>query len=113
MIFYKGILKSSLNERFIPGTVAVDFNTAYVWKERISGKKSKGAAKHVKKGQSVVIEVKYEGIIHSHDEFQVSGVSEHERKNCWTSAAKDKAQINTLCSYKILSDEEINKLFTI
>ena len=113
MIFYKGVLKSFLDEKFIPGTVAVDFKTAHVWKERIGGKKAKGASKHIRHGHSVVIEVHYDGDIHSHDEFQVAGVSEHSRKNCWTSAAKDKAQINVPCKYRVLSDEEIDKLFTL
>ena len=113
MIFYKGVLKSFLNENFIPGTVAIDFKTAHVWKERIEGKKAKGASKHIKHGHSVVIEIHYDGMVHSHDEFQVAGVSEHNRKNCWTSAAKDKAQINVPCKYRVLNDEEINQLFTL
>lgn len=113
MIFYKGVLKSFLNEEFIPGTVAVDFKTAHVWKERIEGKKAKGASKHIKHGKSVVIEIQYNGVIHDHEHFQMAGISEHDRKNCWTSTGKDKAQLNVPCKYRILSDQEIDQMFTL
>lgn len=55
LTFYKGVLKSQLKHPYVPGTVTKDFNEALMWKERINSKKSKGAAKHVQHGESVVI----------------------------------------------------------
>jgi hypothetical protein len=112
-IFYKGVLKSQLKENFIPGTVTNNFNIALTWKERISGNKRKGAASHVTHGRSCVIEILYNGDLAPCDAFQAAGVPEHKRPNCWLSAAKDKAQINTVCKYRILTDEEVNELFKL
>jgi hypothetical protein len=91
--------------------VTTIFNEALMWKERIESKKNKGAARNVRHGESVVIEIVYVGNIGSHDEFQKSNVKEHDRVNCWTSVAKTKAQINTVCEYRVLSDLEINNLY--
>lgn len=112
-IFYKGVLKSHLKENFIPGTVTNNFNIALTWKERISGNKRKGAANHVKHGRSCIVEIIYNDVLASCEHFQVAGVTEHKRVNCWLSSAKDKAQINTICNYRILTDEEVNKLFKL
>lgn len=111
MLFYKGVLKSDLKQDFIPGTVTTVFNEALMWKERIESKKNKGAARNVRHGQAVVVEIVYDGEIHTHEEFQKAGVAEHSRMNCWTSSAKNKAQINTVCSYRVLSTNEINQLY--
>ena len=82
-----------------------------MWKERIESNKKKGAAQHVRHGKALIIEITYVDEIHSHDEFQKAGVIEHNRMNCWTSVAKTKAQINTMCEYRVLSDIEINSLY--
>lgn len=91
----------------------VDFKIAHIWKERISGKPKKGASSHISHGKSFVIEIIYDGSLNNHNEFQTTGISEHNRLNCWTSAAKDKAQINVACKYRVLSKEEVDKLFTL
>lgn len=109
--FYKGVLESDLKSNYVPGTVTTVFNEALMWKERIESNKRKGAARNVRHGKSVIIEIVYEGEIMSHEEFQRSGVKEHNRLNCWTSSAKNKAQINSVCSFRVLSTEEINKLY--
>ena len=113
MLFYKGVLESDLKNNYVPGTVTTVFNEALMWKERIQSKKNKGAARNVRHGQAVVIEIVYDGEINTHEEFQKAGVAEHSRMNCWTSQAKNKAQINTVCHYRVLSVEELNKLFRI
>jgi len=107
---YKGVLASDLKPGYIPGTTAVDFKTAYMWATRIMSKKSKGAARHVRHGKSVVIKILFDGDIKDHTFFQEKGISEHNRPNCWTSSAKDKAQINTPVKYEILSDDDICRM---
>lgn len=109
--FYKGVLESDLKSNYVPGTVTTVFNEALLWKERIESNKKKGAARNVRHGKSVIIEIIYEGQITSHEEFQRSGVKEHNRINCWTSSAKNKAQINSVCKYRILNTQEINQLY--
>ena len=111
MKFYKGALANDLKSGYIPGTVTTVFNEALMWKERISGNKQKGAAKHLKHGRSVIIEIDYAGDILDHLHFQKEGVTEHSRVNCWTSLAKTKAQINTPVQYRVLSDSEINQFY--
>ena len=85
---------------------------ALEWMERIQSNKNKGAAKHVRHGKFCIIEIQYNGELLDCIEFQKSGVTEHSRTNCWLSAAKNKAQINTVVKYRILSDSEINS-FTL
>jgi hypothetical protein len=109
--FYKGVLESDLKTSYVPGTVTTVFNEALMWKERIESNKTKGAARNVRHGKSVIIEIVYESDIATHEEFQRSGVKEHNRVNCWTSSAKNKAQINSVCQYRILDDSEINQLY--
>lgn len=111
MKFYKGVLESDLKHNYIPGTVTTVFNEALMWKERIESSKNKGAARNVRHGKAVVIEIEFGGEILSHEEFQRSGVSEHTRSNCWTSQHKTKAQINSVVQYRILTTEEINNLY--
>lgn len=72
--------------------------------------KSKGAAKHVRHGKACIIKVQYEGSLEDCSAFQEAGIKEHARRNCWTSLAKDKAQINTPVNYEILSDEQVYQL---
>lgn len=112
MKFYKGVLKSDLKSVYTPGTVAVKFMEAFMWYERIGSKKSKGAARNVRHGEAVIIEIQYDGELKDQTFFQQAGVQEHSRQNCWTSMAKDKAQINTPCTYRILSKDEINAKFS-
>lgn len=112
MKFFKGVLLSDLKPGYIPGTVTTEFKIALSWKEVIQSNKSKGKARHVRHGKAVVIELEYEGVLLDHEAFQRSGQHEHQRENCWTSAAKNKAQINTPCAYRILTDREIDQLFT-
>lgn len=111
--FYKGVLESDLKTNYVPGTVTTIFNEALMWKERIESKKNKGAARNVRHGKAVVIEINYSGELGSELDFQVSGKPEHQRNNCWTSIVKTKAQINTVCEYRILSVEELNNLFSV
>ena len=111
--FYKGVLVTDLKPGYVPGTVTTVFNEALMWKERISGKKTKGASKHIRHGQSQIVEIAYTGDLLDHTHFQKEGVCEHSRPNCWTSAAKTKAQINTPCQYRVLSNSEINQLFNL
>lgn len=111
-LFYKGVLLSDLKDDYIPGTVTSSFREALTWKERIESNKSKGPAKHVRHGKAVVIEIIYEGDLLSHEEFQKSGVKEHQRKNCWTSISKSKAQLNTVCKYRILDTHEMMRLYS-
>lgn len=113
MKFYKGVLVTDLKPGYIPGTVTTVFNEALMWKERISGKKVKGASKHVRHGQSVIVEITYVGDLLDHTYFQKEGLTEHNRPNCWTSVGKTKAQINTPCQYRVLSDNEVNQLFKL
>lgn len=102
---------SDLKPGYIPGTVTTEFKIALSWKEIIQSNKSKGRARHVRHGKAVVIEIEYDGDLAECDEFQCSGQPEHSRKNCWVSLAKDKAQINTHCDYRILTDQELDQLF--
>jgi hypothetical protein len=113
MKFYKGVLVTDLVSDYVPGSVTRRFNEALMWKERIESKKSKGAARHSRKGKACVIEIDFdESLLLSHEEFQRTGVSEHKRQNCWMSADHQKAQINTPVSYHILTTNEINNLVT-
>lgn len=108
MKFYKGVLEEDLKKSsYIPGTVTTSMMEALMWKERIESNKKKGAAKHVRHGKSVIIEIEYHGELLECDEFQRAGVKEHNRSNCWLSTAKDKAQINTPVTFKILGLLEI------
>lgn len=113
MKFYKGVLESQLRDRYVPGTVTTSFKEALMWKERIESNKRKGAARNVLHGVSKVIEIEYDEneLLPCH-EFQKAGVSEHNRNNCWLNSVKDKAQINTSVKYRILTENEINNLFT-
>lgn len=112
MRFFKGVLLSDLRLGYIPGTVTTEFKIALSWKEVIDSNKCKGKARHVRHGKAVVIEIHYNGHLADHEAFQRSGQHEHQRENCWISAAKNKAQINTVCEYRILTDPEIDRLFT-
>lgn len=112
MKFYKGVLKSDLKSNYVPGTVAAKFMEAFMWYERIGSKKTKGAARNVRHGEAVIIEIEYAGELKDQTFFQLAGVQEHSRNNCWTSAAKDKAQINTPCAYRILPKDEIHAKFS-
>jgi len=108
MIFYKGVLIRDLTNSYTPGTVTSDINEALVWKERIDSKKNRGASKHIRHGDSVIIEFQYTDELLDSSYFQKEGVREHDRLNCWTSDAKVKAQINSVIdSYRILSSNEI------
>jgi hypothetical protein len=112
MKFFKGVLLSDLKPDYIPGTVTTEFMIALSWKEVIQSNKSKGKARHVRHGEAVVIEIEYSSHLAHHAFFQSAGYPEHQRTNCWTSAAQNKAQINTPCSYRILTEQEIDMLFT-
>lgn len=109
MQFFKGVLASDLRvSSYVPGTVAVSCKEAAMWRDRIRSTKSKGAAKHVRHGKAVVICFEIdETAIGAEHLFQQASVAEHSRPNCWTSAQKTKAQINTPVTYKVLSDDEV------
>lgn len=104
--FYKGVLISDLTENYIPGTVTLLKREAVQWKNRIDSNKKKGATNHIRHGKSCLIEISYDGKLGEAHEFQESGVKEHSKNNCWTSLAKNKAQINTVCKYRIMSEDE-------
>ena len=107
--FYKGVLVKDRQGSFIPGSVTTDIREALMWKERISSNKQKGAAKHVRHGKSCIIKITLDTQdFKDASEFQRSGVSEHGRDNCWMNSAKTKAQINTVQSFTVISDEELN-----
>lgn len=112
MIFYKGVLCYFLDDKFIPGTVTTNISEAMVWADRISGRKTKGACKHVKHGKSCIIQLEFdETLLLTAQEFQRAGVKEHNRLNCWTSEAKTKAQINNRVKYSVLSEEQVQDIF--
>lgn len=101
--FYKGVLVDDLCENFIPGTVTKDINEALLWKERAESRKCKGIHRHVRKGKAAVISIDLDADrLLDHAEFQRPGVSEHQRKSCWTSADKTKAQINHPVKYRVI-----------
>ncbi len=112
MLFYKGVLESDLKPGYVPGTVTKVFKEALMWKERIESSKKKGAAKHVRHGKAVIVEIIFDGEILDACEFQRAGVKEHDRLCCWTSVAKDKAQVNQPVAYRVLTETEIDKLYT-
>ena len=104
MIFYKGLLVKDLKDNFVPGSVTTSLTEARMWADRISSRKTKGAAKHVRHGKSCIIsfEIDEKNLL-SHEEFQRAGVSEHQRKNCWMNQVRSKAQINTVINnYSII-----------
>ena len=116
MIFYKGVLVTDLEVKdYIPGTVTIDIWEAQKWADQIQTKKHNGKSKHSRKGISCIIEINFpeDGLLLS-NEFQRSGVTEHNRYSCWTSNLKTKAQINTVVNFKVLSSDEIEeRLFPI
>lgn len=105
--FYKGVLESDLIAGYVPGTVTTDIKVAAGWRDRIQGRKTKGAAKHVRHGKACVIAIEYAGNLLSWEEFQRAGVAEHSREDCWTSTLLDKAQINSVVSYRKMTDDEV------
>lgn len=115
MKFYKGVLRASFDsgsQLRIPGTVTTSISEALMWKERIQSNKKKGIHKNIHHGEAIIVEIIYDGELAGFEEFQRSGVTEHSRGNCWTSAAKTKAQINTACAYRTLTLPEIEQLIS-
>jgi hypothetical protein len=108
MIFYKGVLVSDLKSNYIPGTVTRSFQEALTWKERIESRKTKGAARHSRKGKAVVIEIDYEDALADPEHFQQADCTEHQRPNCWLAHDHVKAQINTPVTFRILSEDELD-----
>lgn len=106
MIFYKAVPKKDLKENYIPGTVTNQFEEAFTWFNRYNSTKKniKGAGKHIQRSEAVIIKFEYDdNKLLCHDEFQRQGVKEHDRESCWTSAGKQKAQINEpINNYKVL-----------
>ena len=108
--FFKGVLVKDLKDGYIPGSVTTDIREALMWKERISGSKQKGAAKHVRHGASCIIKLTVDiSLFKTCHEFQRSGINEHTRDNCWMNAVCSKAQINVPTPFIILTDDELNK----
>jgi len=104
MLFFKTIFKEDTFICFIPGTVTTNLNEAYKWyRIYLSSKKNKFFIN--RKGIPIIISFEFsENKLLSYHEFQKSGISEHNRKNCWTSSLKTKAQINEV----IKEFEQIN-----
>jgi len=51
--------------------------------------------RHIKRQKACIIEFEFdEAQLLSGHEFQRAGVCEHQRRSCWTSTLKEKAQIN-------------------
>jgi len=97
MTFYKAINKKDFRVPMIPGTVTNNLDEAILWYRRYSSRKKnvRGAARHIKRGESIIIKFEFdESTLLGPEEFQRNGISEHERKSCWTSIMKQKAQIN-------------------
>lgn len=113
-IFFKAVIEKVHNYNYIPGTVTTDINEAYIWKCRLESKKNKGASKHIPHGKAIIISFNFDSSeLKSHEYFQVTGVHEHNKENCWTSTTKTKAQINTpISNYEILTNEQIALLLT-
>ena len=96
MTFYKAIREDELKSNLIPGTVTNDIDEAITWFDRYNSRKRNGITRHIKQGKAVIIKFDYdEKTLESAFAFQMAGVHEHERLNCWTSVMKQKAQINT------------------
>lgn len=75
-----------------------------MWAERIASRKSKGAARHVKHGKSVVIRIVIDtAAFLDCNEFQRAGIAEHERANCWMNAVRSKAQVNVPINFTVVS----------
>ncbi|KKU52415.1 MAG: hypothetical protein UX72_C0005G0010 [Parcubacteria group bacterium GW2011_GWA2_47_10] len=119
-VFFKALNKKDLDtakaKGFVPGTCTKDPAEALQWYYQYNlpeGKKQKkkeyGARRHIKRGEAVLVAFRADTRnFLSATEFQRGGVHEHERKNCWTSGAKTKAQINTpVDAYVEITDEEL------
>lgn len=106
--FYKALPQADLKKDLIPGTVTTSYQEAYTWWERYNSVKKnvRGAARHIKRQPAVIISFSFPvADILGPEEFQRAGVSEHDRKTSWTSAAKQKAQINSpIKTYKVVLD---------
>lgn len=123
VVFFKALnradLESMKNGGFVPGTVTCDPEEALDWYYRYhvpEGKRIKskeyGPKRHLNRGKATIVAMRLDtSLFHGADEFQKSGTSEHERENCWTSAARTKAQINTpVAQFIELSEEELFSL---
>lgn len=113
MLFYKALFKKDLIPGFIPGTVTSDVNEAYKWFRRYKSKK-KSRYDICGRGSVVIIRFNFdETTLLTANNFQLAGVSEHNRLNCWTSSLKVKAQINTVVdTYTIVNiNTVLNKLY--
>ena len=119
-VFFKALnrddLKGAERTGFVPGTVTSDPQEALDWYYRYrapEGKKIKvkeyGPRRHINRGDAVIVAMRFDtDSLHGADEFQKGGTSEHARENCWTSASRTKAQINTpVLRFIELSDEEL------
>lgn len=107
--FYKGVLQKDLSNSYIPGSVTTDIKEALMWKDRISSKKNKGPAKHVRHGPSVIIKMTVDvSSFKDCKEFQREGVQEHLRDNCWMNTVRSKAQVNQVVPFVILTEQELS-----
>lgn len=107
--FFKGVLQKDLSNSYIPGSVTTDIKEALMWKDRISSKKNKGPAKHVRRGHSVIIKMTVDvSSFKDCQEFQREGVKEHHRDSCWMNTVRSKAQINQSVSFVVLTDKELS-----
>lgn len=122
-LFFKALNRRDMENAkgggFIPGTVTSDPEEALDWYYRYNvpqGKKIKnkeyGPKRHINRGEAVIVAMFLDvSAFHGADEFQRGGISEHARENCWTSATRTKAQINTpVTKFIELSDEELFSL---
>lgn len=112
--FFKGVLVADLKSLYIPGTITRSFREALKWKERIESNKSKGAARYSRKGKACVIQLDIDTTnFKDHAEFQKSGLHEHEYVDCWTSSDQTKAQVNSVCDYKVLTESDLDLLYSL
>lgn len=104
MNFFKAIRLDELKQDLIPGTVTNCFDEALLWLNRYNSKKKNGITRHIRTGKAVIIEFEFdENILKAPCNFQVKGISEHNKETCWTSILKQKAQINIIVkNWKII-----------
>jgi hypothetical protein len=107
MIFYKACFDIDLNKDYIPGTVTSDIQEAIKWFRRYSSKR-KGDFFIDRYGIPVIIQIEFdENLLKDSKEFHQAGKKEHDVSSCWVSSKKDKAQINDVVTYSVMSEQEI------
>jgi hypothetical protein len=92
MLFYKACFDTDLKEGYIPGTVTTDLKEAIKWFYRYSSKKRRQFGIR-RTGTPIIIKFEFDKPLLPPTEFQ-NNMPEHQRRSCWCSSLKVKAQIN-------------------